>query len=562
MIGETLSNAFANVVFAGGVQAIMRDGVKLIADVYRPVGEGPWPVLLMRQPYGRDIASTVVYAHPTWWARQGFIVVIQDVRGRGDSEGEFYAFRNEIEDGVDSVAWAAALSGSNGRVGMYGFSYQGSTQLLAALGQPPALKALAPHMTAFDLYSGWFYRDGILQLSTTLGWASQMLREDARRARSPSIAALDKNWLNPGQLADAFPLNQVAPITNDDIPAYGRDWIRHSRYDDYWRELDVQRRIDELDLPMFHVSGWYDFYLRGSVDGYRHMAKTHPHQVLWAGPWQHIPWGEHVGGANLGADAAPQVDQAMAAWFHHWLDDEAPSANPPLKGVRYFVLGSNHWAESDMWPPTPNENRTFYLRSETRANSCYGDGTLDPESTGGPEDLFTYDPEVPVMAPGGNRGDIAAFGPHNLAAQQEGNNLLVYTSSPLADDLTVAGDPVCTLHVASSAPRTHFVVRLSRVNTNGTSQFLCLGASLAEGADQPGGQMLQIQLDPIAVTFAASERIRIDVASSAFPLLVRSPNTLTDPVAVESPGEFRRALQVVYHDEQRPSHIALPVLTD
>ena len=157
-------NSCVGVEIECGVVALMRDGCRLMADIYRPAptleSPGPWPVLLMRQPYGRDIASTVVYAHPTWYARRGFLVVIQDVRGRGDSDGAFYTFRNEIEDGYDTVRWAAALPGANGRVGMYGFSYQGSTQLLAALARPPELRALAPHMTAFDLYSGWFYRGG------------------------------------------------------------------------------------------------------------------------------------------------------------------------------------------------------------------------------------------------------------------------------------------------------------------------------------------------------------------------------------------------------------------
>ena len=560
MIGANLTDAFAGVTLESGAVATMRDGTRLIADIYRPRGEGPWPVLLMRQPYGRDIASTVVYAHPTWWAREGFIVVIQDVRGRGDSEGTFYAFRHEIEDGGDTVAWAAALPGSNGRVGMYGFSYQGSTQLLAALGKPPALRALAPHMTAFDLYSGWFYRDGILQLSTTLGWASQMLREDARRMDAASEAALERNWLNPGQLSSALPIRDVAPIVNEDIPAYGRDWIANSDYNAYWAEFDLLPRIAELDLPMFHISGWYDFYLRGSVDGFRAMAAAHPNQVLYAGPWQHLPWGEHVGGVDLGPAAAPDTDAVMAAWFHHWLDHDDVAEPAPLPPVKYFVLGRNQWAESLTWPPAATTAQTWFLQSTTRANSRYGNGKLDPHTSGGPEDLFTYDPEVPVLAPGGNRGGNVAFGPHDLAAQQEGNNLLVYTSTPFPNPLVIAGDPRCELHVKSSARRTHFVVRLSRVSPDGSAQFLTLGATDVVDADAPEGKTVLLKLDPIAVEFAAGDCIRMDVASSAFPLLIRSPNTATDPAQVNAPREFRRALQVVYHDDARPSALILPTL--
>ncbi len=560
MIGANLTEAFAGVDFESGAVATMRDGTRLIADIYRPQVDGPWPVLLMRQPYGRDIASTVVYAHPTWWAREGFMVVIQDVRGRGDSEGEFYAFRHETEDGVDTVAWAAALPGSNGRVGMYGFSYQGSTQLLAALGKPPALRALAPHMTAFDLYAGWFYRDGILQLSTTLGWASQMLREDARRRGAASEAALEHNWLNPGALCALLPIQGVAPITHDDLPSYGRDWIANSRPDPYWAEFDLLPRIAELALPMFHLSGWYDFYLRGSVEGFRAMAATHPDQVLLAGPWQHLPWGEHVGGIPLGPAAAPTTDAAMAAWFHHWLDQESVTRPAPLPPVKYFVLGRNQWSEATTWPPADTTSQTWFLSSATRANSRYGDGTLDQGGSGGPEDLFTYDPEVPVVAPGGNRGGNAAFGPHDLAPQQEGNNLLVYTSAPLTRALTIAGDPRCELHVKSSAVRTHFVVRLSRVKPDGAALFLTLGATEVPDANAADGKVLSIKLDPIAVEFAAGDCIRLDVASSAFPLLIRSPNTATDPAQVGAAREFRRALQIVYHDDARPSALILPTL--
>ncbi|NEP63187.1 MAG: CocE/NonD family hydrolase, partial [Symploca sp. SIO2G7] len=157
-----------------------RDGVRLDADVYCPDGDGPWPVLLMRQPYGRAIASTVVYAHPTWYAAHGYIVIIQDVRGRGTSEGTFDLFVHEVNDGYDSVQWAAELPGSDGQVGMYGFSYQGMTQLYAAQAEPPALKVLAPAMVGYDLYYDWAYENGALRLQAGLGWAIQLAAETAR----------------------------------------------------------------------------------------------------------------------------------------------------------------------------------------------------------------------------------------------------------------------------------------------------------------------------------------------------------------------------------------------
>ena len=163
------------------VACTLSDGAVLVSDHYYPAGQGPWPTLLMRQPYGRDIASTVVYAHPVWFARQGYHVAIQDVRGRGGSRGDFYPFRHEARDGAETIAWLRVHPACNGRIGMYGFSYQGATQLLAAAEQPEGLQCIAPHMTATDLYHGWFYHHGALRLSSTLGWGIQMLREDARR---------------------------------------------------------------------------------------------------------------------------------------------------------------------------------------------------------------------------------------------------------------------------------------------------------------------------------------------------------------------------------------------
>lgn len=557
MIGRDLGAAFTDVAFEPGRVAAMRDGCRLVADVYRPAGAGPWPVLLMRQPYGRDIASTVVYAHPTWWARQGFMVVIQDVRGRGDSEGDFYPFRGEEADGFDTVQWAAGLPGSNGRVGMYGFSYQASTQVLAALARPPALRAIAPHMTAFDLSSGWFHRDGILQLSTTVGWANQMLREDARRRRLPVAAGLDDSYLAPGRLTSAFPLREVRPLTDPSLPTYGRDWLAEPASSPYWREFDLRERASRLRLPMFHLSGWYDLYLRGSIDGYTTMAACQPDQYLLAGPWVHLPWGNLVGGADLGPEAVPRVDEAMAAWFHHWLDREAPDGVAPLRGSRYFVLGENAWRTASHWPPPEAQDETWFLSSGGRANSRFGDGALSQQGASGPDDLFNYDPEVPVVAPGGNHGGLAHFGPHDLAAQQQGLNLLVYTTPPLTAARVVAGVPRAVIHVRSSAPRTHLVARLSRVTRDGRAHFITLGARVVEASESVE---VRVPLDPTAVRIAEGECLRLDIASSAFPLLVRHPNTDDDPAAVPSPAHFRRALQIVYHTPAKPSRLQLPVL--
>jgi uncharacterized protein len=559
-------SAFGDVTLETGAVCRMPDGARLVADIWRPNGNGPWPVLLMRQPYGRDIASTVVYAPPAWFARQGFMVVVQDVRGRGGSDGVFDPFRQEIADGHLTVEWASKLRGSNGRVGMYGFSYQGSTQLYAALGGHRALRALAPHMTAFDLFSGWFYRDGILQLSTTLAWANQMLREDVLRAGPPSLhARLEASWLNPGALSTRLPIASAEPLVGPGAPGYAADWLGRSSYDSYWRSLDLLPRIRDLGLPMHHVAGTYDFYSRGSFDGYSAMASAHPNQVLVAAPWVHIPWGPQSPGGFLGGNAIPDVDAQLVKWFHHWLDAETPAGPLPLPGCHAFVLnaegGSGAWREFPSWPPPDCRPLALHLASAGKANSRFGDGRLVHAPADTPCDTFNYDPEVPVLAPGGNHGGSAGWGPFDLSSQQQGNNLLVYTSDPLPEAAVVAGNPVVVLHVSSSAPATDFVVRLSRVTPSQTAQFLALGARrIADTTQLAQSEGIEVRLDAVCAEIQAGDRIRIDVASSAHPLLIRHPNTDVDPAHIASPAEFRRATQIVHHDRTRPSRLILPLL--
>ena len=543
-----------------GAMAPMRDGTRLSADIYRPVGKGPWPVLLMRQPYGREIASTVVYAQPAWFARQGYIVVIQDVRGRGGSEGVFYPFRDDERDGYDTVMWAAGLPGSNGRVGMYGFSYQSSTQLLAALGRPPPLRAVAPHMAVFDPYSGWFYRAGLLQLHTTLYWGNQMLREDALRSGSADLCRrLERSWLDTEALSRQLPLAGVDPLADPQAAPYVRDWLEHDECDAYWRERNLLPRAAEISVPMFHLSGWYDWFLRGTMAGYRAAcAAGRADQFIVCAPWIHLPWTRTVGPSDLGPEARLDVDALLVAWFDHWLKDRP--RDPRTQGVLFFVLGENRWEQAPAWPPPGASCKSWFLASGGRANSLFGDGRLDPGGARGPCDQFVYDPQVPILAPGGQADGSLSWGPADLGPAQQGNNLLVY-SAKLQRALRVAGAPRCRLFVRSTAPDTAFVARLSRVAPGGAASFLTLGAArLRDGLARPDGSTeLVVQLDDTCCRFDAGDGLRLDIASSAFPMLALHPNTLASPNRVASPSEYRRARQVVYHDAGRPSRLELPV---
>ena len=552
-----------------GVVCRMSDGVQLISDHYYPPGEGPHPTLLMRQPYGRDIASTVVYAHPVWFARHGYHVTIQDVRGRGGSEGDFYPFRHERKDGAETIAWLRRHPQCNGRIGMYGFSYQGLTQLLAAAEQPEGLVCIAPGMTACDLYRGWFYRNGALRLSSSLAWGIQLLRPDARRrGLQEAAAALESAWNNVRSQAFHAPYADHPALAHEGLPTYVRDWFSHDQPGEYWEELDVSRALGNIAIPALHLAGWFDTYGSGSIDGFLALAEAaasafaREHQYLLAGPWVHIPWGDLIGNQNFGPEALLDTDALLVRWFNHWLKDSREFSNEPK--IRHFALGDNRWHASDQWPQAPP--LSFYLHSNGRANSRKGNGSLAESAplTEEPRDVFVYDPEVPVFGPG---GPLDLSGPRDQAEAELGNNLLVYTGPPLQKRLHVFGHPCVTLYAATSAANADFTAKLVRVLPDGQAQFLCLGVArssylfAAQNYEADAVQRWEFFLDPISCVFFPGERVRLEVASSAFPLCDRNPSTAV-PASQASPWNWARSTQQVLHSAQFPSALRLPVVQE
>ena len=554
------------------VRCVLSDGVTLVSDHYYP-GEtgGPWPTLLMRQPYGRDIASTVVYAHPVWWARHGYHVVIQDVRGRGDSEGDFYAFRHEGRDGAETIAWLRNHWACDGRIGMYGFSYQGATQLLAAAEEPEGLVCLAPHMTAADLYNGWFYHQGALRLASTMGWGIQMLREDARRRGLRTASdALESAWSNVRAQAQRVPYGAHAAIADEALPSYVRDWMTHRRGDDatrtFWSELDISTRLDRIKLPALHIAGWYDSYVEGSVAGYCALragagsAFARENQYLLAGPWVHIPWGDRVGDRSLGGAANLNTDAVLLRWFNHWLKDSGEFCDEPR--VKHFALGENRWHVADEWPG--DTSATLYLHSGGNANSRKGDGVLTAEMPvmGEPRDVFVYDPEVPVVAPGGVQ---ALSGPQDQAAMELGNNLLVYVTEPLPERVHLFGRPRVTLYAATSAAHADMVAKLVRVMTDGRVEFVCLGIARSSWMFGEAGyaadsvKRWEFALEPTSVVLQAGERLGLEIASSAFPLYDRNPSTEVSPEQADN-WNWARSTQQILHTAGCASALHLPLM--
>ena len=566
MSRSNLIDCGSGVRLESGVRCRMSDGVELVSDHYYPADSGPHPTLLMRQPYGRDIASTVVYAHPVWFARHGYNVVIQDVRGRGDSHGEFYPFRHEARDGKETIAWLGTRPESNGRVGMYGFSYQGATQLLAAAEQPEGLLCIAPGMTAGDLYHGWFYNNGALRLASTLGWGLQMLKGDARRLRLREESdRLEEAWANLPAQTSVVPVREHRALHGEALPKYVLDWLDHDQPGDYWTGLDVGHRIHKINVPGLHISGWYDIFLQGSVAGFLFLERSagsefaREHQYLIAGPWQHIPWGDRVGTADLGPEALLDTDSILLRWFNHWLKDSGEFVGEPR--VRHFVLGENRWREANTFPVDPNY--ILYLHSAGRANSRKGDGVLSLAKPGEaePSDIFVYDPEVPVLAPG---GPAALGGQFDQATLELGNNVLVYTTETLSEPLRVFGSPLVSLFCASSSAHTDFTAKLVRVRPNGMAEFLSMGIARSSRLFHDQGytankiHLWKFFLEPTSCRFESGDRIRLEIASSAFPLYDRNPGSDV-PSCRATSWDWRRSTQTVYHHPACSSELGLPV---
>ncbi len=570
-----------------------RDGVRLDADVYRPEGDGDYPVLLMRQPYGRAIASTVVYAHPRWYAAHGYIVVIQDVRGRGTSEGKFRLFEHEIADGYDTVQWAAGLPGSNGRVGMYGFSYQGMTQLYAAIAQPPALVTLCPAMVGYDLYTDWAYEGGAFCLQANLGWALQISAETVRlRGNAAAYGAL-------AQAAKNLRFDETIPARSPlletlDPDSFYHDWLHHDQPDAYWEKLSPSSQFQAVDLPMLHIGGWYDTFMRGTLRLYQAMAARSVHrQQLIVGPWAHLPWSRHVGAVDFGPAADSPCDRLQLRWFDHYLKGPAhqnPNRKDPAPDrltdplIQLFDLGSHHWRAFPTWPlstPTP-----LYLASTGLAALRADDGILSfspappygrctnlPDTglpdTGLPDtglsdtglsDTLVHDPWRPVPALGGHAA--LPSGPQNRAALDGRTDILTYTSPPLTTALTMVGVVQVELYCTAIAPSFDassfdLCAILSAVHANGQVFNVTQGYQRLPAASVQNP--VQITLQPTCVQIQPGHALRLSLSAAGFPAYPVNAGNGSPPGA--TPAIAQQIITLTLQSGgQYPSRVVLPLL--
>jgi putative CocE/NonD family hydrolase len=503
-----------------------RDGVRLDADVYHPPQPGTYPVLLMRQPYGRAIASTICYAHPTWYAARGYIVVIQDVRGRGTSEGTFRLFADDADDGADAIAWAAQLPGASGAVGMYGFSYQGTNQLLAAAQAPPALKAIAPAMIGWDLYRDWAYENGAFVLRNGLGWAVQMAAETAR------LAGDDEAYRDLCAAAGVLPLGDLVPARPDvmqRLRAYTHyfDWLDELAGAPYWLRISPSARVGELAAkgpPMLFVGGWYDTHLPGTLDAYHAMAAGGTVKArLVVGPWTHAPWVRRVGALDFGPQAIGEIDQLQVRWFDRWLKGEQNGIDrePP---VRLFDMGAHDWVDLAAWPANTLQ---LALASGGRAALDERDGVLQADMPDRETiDVVVHDPWRPSPTFGGPYG--APPGPLDRAAVESRPDVLTFTTGALDAPLALAGDVVATLRISTDATDFDVACVLSRVTADGRSYEIASGYRRVAASTR---EAIAVPMRATCITLAPGEALRLSIAGASFPAYPVNPGNGDDPTA-------------------------------
>ncbi|MEM7554571.1 MAG: CocE/NonD family hydrolase [Cyanobacteria bacterium P01_A01_bin.84] len=516
-----------------------RDGVRLDADIYRPDAKGDFPVLLMRQPYGREIASTVVYAHPSWYAAHGYIVVIQDVRGRGTSEGEFKLFVNEIEDGEDSVNWAAKLPGSNGNVGMYGFSYQGMTQLYAAAAKPAALKTICPAMIGYDLYSDWVYEGGAFCLQTNLAWAIQLATETAKlkgeeQAYEELFAASRNLPIYEGIPANPKVLKDFA------LDSFYHDWINYSRLDDgnlsdnpkevarsdrpnnpsnqYWQKLSPKTYLQDVDLPMLHIGGWFDAYLRGTLHLYQDMtARNTQRQELVIGPWAHLPWGRKVGEVDFGFKAMSPVDKMQIRWFEQFLKGQDTGLLNEA-AICLFQMGTNSWRTFKQYPSLEYQSYPLSTIGLASIREDSGNIIFDPESSI-PDgyDFIVHDPSRPAPSLGGHAG--LPSGSFERSHIDSRSDVLTYTSQTLDNVLHITGFVIVKVWCEADKPNFDLCAVLSQVQPDGKVYNITQGYIRAQQGNNPQ----KITLQATCTKILKGNALRLSLSASCFPAYAINP---------------------------------------
>jgi hypothetical protein len=549
------------------VDAKMRDGVTLRADIYRPKADGKFPVLLVRTPYDKRQETNFGLKA----AARGYVLIAQDTRGRFESEGEWYTFKHESLDGYDTVEWAAALPYSNGKVGMYGGSYVGATQFLAAIAKPPHLAGICPNVTASDYHDGWTYQGGAFEQWFNESWTTGLAMNTMRRRVENNGDALGGTKVLPLR---AYPILQVPEA--EDLAPYFADWLTHPNFDDYWKQWSIEDHYAQIQVPVFSMGAWYDIFLGGTLKNYARLKTEAGTDAARRGQRLLVYVGGHAGGegrkigdVDFGAKAPFDIDELTLRWYDWLLKGEANGVEKE-KPVRIFVMGKNEWREEDDWPLARAKSTRYYLHAATAANGLSGKGTLSTTALAEEKpDQYVYDPSDAVPTIGGPLccGALpTGIGPEDQRPAEARSDVLVYTTPTFAKDTEVTGPVSLDLYVSSSAVDTDFTGMLVDVWPNGFAQNLTSGIlrlRYRNSQEKPElanpGETYRITVDLWATSnvFLAGHKMRLEVSSSNFPRFDRNLNTGEEQARAT---RMVKATNVIYHDKEHPSALIVPIV--
>jgi putative CocE/NonD family hydrolase len=550
------------------VAAKMRDGVTLRADIYRPKAEGKFPVLLVRTPYDKRNETNFGLKAAT----RGYVVIAQDVRGRFESEGEWYTFKNESQDGYDTVEWAAALPYSNGKVGMYGGSYVGATQFLAALAKPPHLAGICPNVTASNYHDGWTYQGGAFEQWFNESWSSGLAENTMRRRAEQKYDPLSGTKVLP---LISYPVLE-APSA-EGIAPYFKDWLAHPSFDEYWKQISIEDHYAQIQVPVYNLGAWYDIFLGGTLKNYVRLKTEAGTEAARRGQRLVVYVGGHAGGwgskkvgaVDFGEKLPIDGDELTLRWYGWLLKGEANGVERE-KPVKIFVMGKNEWREEEDWPLARAKNTKYYLHSAGGANGITGNGTLSTVAPAEEKaDQYVYDPNDATPTIGGSLccGALpTGIGPEDQRPAEARSDVLIYTTPSFAKDTEVTGPVSLDLYVSSSAVDTDFTGMLVDVWPNGFAQNLTSGIlrlryrnsqEKAELANPGETYHITVDLWATSNVFLAGHKLRLEVSSSDFPRFDRNLNTGEEQARAT---RMVKATNVVYHDKVHPSALIVPLV--
>jgi putative CocE/NonD family hydrolase len=523
------------------------DGVTLVADIYHPSISGPSPTILVRIPYSKTFMNSLIATVVgRFWAERGYTAVIQGTRGRYESGGSYDPFHHERSDGIETLRWVAKQPWFDGRLGMWGGSYFGYTQWVLADQVNPGPSALIIQIASTNFY-GMFYPGGAFSLESALNWA---VSSHGDKDIEPSQDTLDRGY-------DGFPLIEADNRAVADI-SFFNDWVNHPEKDAYWREIDGEDRAKHLGAPVLLMGGWYDPFLSTQLEDFVRLRRAARPEIaaasrLIVGPWAHartVTLPDGTSPANYRVESfTPSVP-----WFDQHLRSSRSAFEAP---VRIFVMGKNIWRDEQEWPLARTHYTDFFLRSGGNANRLVGDGRLLLVAPGveEPPDKFVYDPLHPVPSAGG-----AMIGPRaGIALQnaiEERQDVLVYSTPPLDEDLEATGPVKLILYVSTTVPHTDFTGKLVDVHPNGSMYNVSEGILRRAYRDESPSEII-LELWPTSMVFRKGHRIRLEVSSSNFPRFDRNPNT-GRRIATET--QPVKALQTIHHGFSTPSRLILPVI--